>query len=46
VIREFVACVDTGTVPEIISTDNIKSMVVVYAAVESAQSGRSVRVAL
>jgi predicted dehydrogenase len=45
-IREFVACVETGTVPETICTDNIKSLAMVFAAVESAQSGRTVRVAV
>ena len=44
VIREFVACVETGAVPETICTDNIKSLAMVFAAVESAQTGQPVQV--
>lgn len=38
VIREFVRCVQTGTIPETVCTDNIKSLAMVFGAVESAES--------
>jgi predicted dehydrogenase len=38
-IREFVGCVKTGCVPETVCTDNIKSLAMVFGAVESAESG-------
>ena len=38
VIREFVRCVQTGETPETICTDNIKSLAMVFGAVESAES--------
>jgi predicted dehydrogenase len=38
VIREFVRCVQTGATPETVCTDNIKSLAMVFAAVESAES--------
>jgi predicted dehydrogenase len=38
-IREFVQCVRTGCLPETICTDNIKSLAMVFGAVESAESG-------
>jgi predicted dehydrogenase len=42
-IREFVACVRTGDVPETIAADNIKSLAMVFAAIESAETGRTAR---
>jgi len=36
VIREFVRCVQGGTVPETVCTDNIKSLEMVLGAIESA----------
>ncbi len=42
-IREFVACVQTASVPETIGADNIKSLAMVFAAIESAKTGRTVR---
>ena len=43
-IREFVHCVQTGTPPETICTDNIKSLAMVFGAIESAQSGKRVEI--
>ncbi|MFN8475732.1 MAG: Gfo/Idh/MocA family oxidoreductase [Anaerolineae bacterium] len=43
-IREFVHCVQTGALPETVCTDNIKSLAMVLAAVESAETGRTVEV--
>ena len=43
-IREFVASVRTGQIPETICTDNIKSLAMVFGAVESAETGRRVQV--
>jgi predicted dehydrogenase len=41
-IREFVQCVRTGEMPETIGTDNIKSLAMVFGAVESAETGQRV----
>jgi predicted dehydrogenase len=41
-IHEFVACVREGGLPETICTDNIRSLAMVFGAVESAESGRRV----
>ncbi|MBN1249865.1 MAG: Gfo/Idh/MocA family oxidoreductase [Anaerolineae bacterium] len=38
-IREFVRCVRSGAVPETVSSDNIKSLAMVFGAVASAESG-------
>jgi len=38
VIREFVRCVQTGATPETICTDNVKSLAMVFGAVESAEA--------
>jgi predicted dehydrogenase len=43
-IRDFVHCIRTGAVPETICTDNIKSLAMVFGAVESAESGRRVTI--
>ncbi len=43
-IREFVHCVRTGSTPETICTDNIKSLAMVLGAVESAELGERVEV--
>jgi len=42
-IREFVHSVETGTSPETVCTDNIKSLAMVLGAVESAELGESVK---
>lgn len=41
-IREFVRCVLTGALPDTICTDNIKSLAMVFGAIESAGTGRKV----
>ncbi|MFP4056354.1 MAG: Gfo/Idh/MocA family protein [Candidatus Brocadiia bacterium] len=43
-IREFVRCIRTGETPETVCTDNIKSLAMVFAAIQSAQQGREVPV--
>jgi predicted dehydrogenase len=43
-IRDFVHCIRTGAVPETICTDNIKSLTMVFGAVESAESGKRVTI--
>lgn len=43
-IREFVECIRTGRVPETVCTDNIKSLAMVFGAVESAESGQAVEI--
>lgn len=39
-IREFVTCVRTGAEPDTSAANNIKSLAMVFAAIESARSGR------
>jgi predicted dehydrogenase len=41
-IREFVRCVRDGGTPETIASDNIKSLAMVFGAIESAQKGKTV----
>jgi len=41
-ILDFIACVQTGRTPETICTDNIKSLAMVFGAIESAETGRRV----
>lgn len=41
-IREFVNCVRDGGTPETIASDNIKSLAMVFGAIESAQRGTTV----
>ena len=43
-IREFVQCVQHGTVPETVCTDNIKSLAMVFGAIESAETGKRVKI--
>ncbi|MBT3379777.1 MAG: Gfo/Idh/MocA family oxidoreductase [Lentisphaerae bacterium] len=42
VIMEFVRCIREGTAPETVCTDNVKSLAMVFGAIESAESGRKV----
>ncbi|MBI3958127.1 MAG: Gfo/Idh/MocA family oxidoreductase [Chloroflexi bacterium] len=42
VINEFVESLKSGTLPQTVCTDNIKSLAMVHAAIESAESGRKV----
>ena len=44
VIQEFVRCIRTGAIPETICTDNIKSLAMVFGAIESAAQGRPVQI--
>lgn len=41
-IREFIDCVRRGDTPETVAWDNIKSLAMVFGAIESAQCGRAV----
>jgi predicted dehydrogenase len=43
-IKEFVHCITTGATPETICTDNIKSLAMVFGAVESAELKKSVEI--
>jgi len=43
-LHEFVHCVRTGKTPQTVCTDNIKSLAMVFAAIESARTGRRVRI--
>jgi predicted dehydrogenase len=43
-IAEFVECVRSGGVPETVCTDNIKSMAMVFGAVESAETGMPMKI--
>lgn len=45
-IRDFVRCIQTGETPETICTDNIKSLAMVFGAIESAQAGRLVSISI
>lgn len=40
IIREFVRCVRSGKTPQTVCTDNIKSLAMVFGAIESAETGR------
>jgi predicted dehydrogenase len=41
-IHDFIQCVQTGRIPETICTDNVKSLAMVFGAIESAQKGRRI----
>jgi len=43
-IDEFITCVQNGKTPQTICTDNIKSLTMVEAAIESAATGREITV--
>jgi len=43
-IADFVACVRTGRTPETVGHDNIKSLAMVFGAIESAQKGGPVSI--
>ncbi len=45
-LREFVDCVRTGRVPETAASENIKSLAMVFAAIESSECGRRVEISL
>ncbi|MFH1741191.1 MAG: Gfo/Idh/MocA family oxidoreductase [bacterium] len=44
VIRDFIDCLNFGTIPETICTDNIKSLSMVFGAIESATRGERVEI--
>lgn len=46
VINEFVQSIRTGRVPETICSDNIKSLAMCFAAVESAETGKRVEISI
>jgi predicted dehydrogenase len=43
-IADFVRCIRVGETPETVCTDNIKSIAMVFAAIESATTGKPVKV--
>lgn len=43
-LREFVSCIKTGSVPETNCADNIKSLAMVFGAIKSAETGQRVAV--
>jgi predicted dehydrogenase len=43
-IQEFVHCIQTGTEPGTAGTDNIKSLAMVFGAIESAETGKRVEI--
>ncbi len=45
-IREFVQCVRNGQQPETAAEDNIKSLAMVFAAIQSAETGQRVEIKL
>lgn len=44
VIADFLRAIETGTQPETVSSDNIKSLAMVFAAIESARRGERVTI--
>lgn len=42
-IKEFIRCVQTGETPETVGSDNIKSLAMVFSAIESAESKKHVK---
>jgi predicted dehydrogenase len=44
VIQDFVAAVQNGTEPETAGADNIKSLAMVFSAIESAEAGRRIAI--
>ncbi|MBZ9763616.1 Gfo/Idh/MocA family oxidoreductase [Mesorhizobium sp. CA8] len=45
IIQDFMHAIETGTEPETRGADNIKSLAMVFGAIESAESGRRVTIA-
>ncbi|MFH1706600.1 MAG: hypothetical protein ABIF71_01585 [Planctomycetota bacterium] len=39
-VKDFIRCIRTGKKPETIATDNIKSLAMVFGAIQSADSGK------
>ena len=44
IIRDFMHAIETGTEPETRGADNIKSLAMVFGAIESAETGRRVAI--
>ena len=44
-IRDFVRCLQTGATPQTICSDNIKSLAMVFGAIESAETGQRISIA-
>lgn len=44
VMREFIDCAREGKAPQTVCSDNIKSLAMVHAAIESAESGKKVSI--
>ena len=44
VIADFVRCIQSGATPETAAADNIKSLAMVFGAIESARTGRTEQV--
>ncbi len=44
-IKDFVECVRSGTIPETVCTDNIRSLAMVFGAIKSAESGKRIELA-
>jgi predicted dehydrogenase len=44
IMREFVHCIQTGALPETNAQDNIKSLAMVFGAIESAEAGKRVEI--
>ncbi len=44
VIADFVAAIKTGKTPETVSSDNIRSLAMVFGAIESAKTGKRVEI--
>ena len=44
IIREFLSCVRSGKRPQTVCTDNVKSLAMVFGAIESAEKGKKVKV--
>ena len=41
-IRDFIDCIKSGATPETVCTDNIKSLAMVFGAIASAETGKTV----
>jgi len=46
VIQDFVAAVRDGSEPETRGTDNIKSLAMVFGAIDSAETGRRIAITI
>ncbi len=45
IIQEFFTCIQNGTQPETQAADNIKSLAMVFGAIESAERGQKISIA-